>query len=156
MIQIVDGVIYGADAQVIRWIAERIDGYVGAPDARALGVVRGETLAAAVTYENFNGVHVEACIAAEPGSAWASRRVLAHLFGYPFHQLGCRAISVSMGMDNLPSINLATKLGFKPEAIVKYAAPSGADLLVLKMFREDCRWIAGARDEIPPHTDAAA
>lgn len=138
---IVDGVLYGADRQIGRWLEGRIQGYRPTPDMRALGVVRGETLAAAVSYENFNGVHVESCIAAVPGSNWASRAVLHHLFAYPFLQLGARAISVSAGIDNLPSINLATKMGFKPEAIIKYAAPSGADMVVLKMFREDCRWI---------------
>lgn len=153
--QIVEGVLYGADAQVIRWIGQRIDQYRAIGEARALGVVKGETLVAAATYENFNGVHVESCIAAEPGSAWASRRVLSHLFGYPFLQLGCRAISVSVGMDNLPSVNLATKLGFKPEAIIRFAAPSGADLVVLKMMREDCRWLARPR-EGSPHIDVAA
>lgn len=155
MIRLVDGVLYGADAQVIAWVAERIEGYCASPGAKALGVVRGESLVAAVTYENFNGVHVESCIAAMPGAGWASRRVLRHLFGYPFVQLGCRAISVSAGTDNLPSINLATKMGFKPEALIRYAAPSGADMVVLKMMREDCPWI-GRESAGSPHTAVAA
>lgn len=153
MIQLVDGVLYGADAQVIRWIAERIEGYRGSPDAHALGVVRGDKLVAAVTYENCNGVHLESCIAADPGTAWASRRVMRHLFGYPFLQVGVRAISVSAGMDNPASINLAVKMGFTPEALIRYAAPSGADMVVLKMLREDCRWIAPVGS---PHIGHAA
>ena len=155
MVRIVDDILYGADAQVARWVAERIPGYRIAPDVRALGVVRDGALIAATTYENFNGVHIEASIAAEPGSGWASRKVMRHLFGYPFVQLGVQAISLTVAANNLPSLNLVTKMGFKPEALIRLAAPDGGDIVVFKMWRDECKWITRAR-EGSPHTDAAA
>jgi RimJ/RimL family protein N-acetyltransferase len=149
---IFDGVLYGCDREVAEWVASRIPGFAISPGAVALGVSRETRLIAGVIYERFNGVHMEVSIsAAEPG--WASRAVLARLFGYPFEQMGCKAISCIVPMDNLQSLNLATKLGFEPEAIVKYAAQSGADILVLKLFRERCRWI-GTAENLPP--DAAS
>ncbi|MGR3480465.1 hypothetical protein [Salipiger marinus] len=138
---IVDGVLYGADRHVARWVGQRIEGYEPEEGARALGIVRGERLVAGVAYERFNGVHVEAAIAAEEGSAWASRRALFHLFHYPFIDLGCFAISVSIPLTNRPSLNLAGKLGFEPEAVIRFAAHGGADLLVLKSYRDKCRWL---------------
>lgn len=134
-------VIYGADRQVSEWVQARIDGFDVSPKARALGVMRKDGLVAGVVYENYNGVHIEAAIAADGGRTWASRDTLGKLFSYPFVHLGCRAISVSVPSSNPKSLNLATKLGFEPEAMVKYAAHDGSTLVVLKMFRETCRWL---------------
>lgn len=137
-----DNVLFGCDDLVARWVRRRITGFMPEPNARALGVVRRGDVVAGVVYERFNGVHIEASIAAD-SAGWASRKALAHLFGYPFRQLGCEAISVIVPASNLVSLNLATKLGFAPEAFVKFAAPDGTHLIVLKMFRDSCDWIRG-------------
>jgi len=134
-------VLFGADRQVSEWIVERIPYLKPSENARALGVVKNGKLVAGVMYENWNGVHVEVAIAVEPRVIWANKRTLHALFYYPFVTLGCKAVSVSAGATNLPSINLATKLGFQMEAIVKFAAHDGSDLIVLKMFRQNCKWI---------------
>lgn len=134
-------VLFGADDLVIRWAGRAIEGFTPSPGAKALGVVKGGDLVAGVIYERFNGVHMEVAITARHGSRWASRHTLQHLFGYPFNQMGCVCISALVPMSNLQSLNLATKLGFKPEAYVKYAAPDGSPMVVLKMYRDKCRWI---------------
>lgn len=134
-------VLYGADALVCHWVARRIPGFNISEGARALGVVRGSELVAGVVFERWNGVHAEVSIAADPGTAWADRKTLFRLFEYPFMQLDCLALTVVVPQTNLPSLNLATKLGFMPEAIIAFAAHDGSALLVLKMFREQCRWI---------------
>lgn len=138
---LVGNVLFGFDQEVAAWVAERIPGFTPSADARALGVVGKDTnLIAGVVYERWNGVHVEASIAAEsPG--WASRGTLFRLFNYPFNQLNCEAISVLVPSSNHQSLNLATKLGFEPEAMVKFAAHDGSSLVVLKMFKDNCMWI---------------
>lgn len=140
-VTLVGRVLFGADDLVIRWAGRAIPGFIPSPGAKALGVVHHGNLVAGVIYERFNGVHMEVAITARTGSPWASRQALKHLFGYPFVQMGCVAISALVPMSNLASLNLATKLGFEPEAYVKYAAPDGSPMVVLKMFRENCRWI---------------
>ena len=150
MIEIKDGVIFGADRQFADWAGERIDGYTPSQSVRALGVLVDGSVGAAVTYENYNGVHMECCIAGEPGVVWATRRVLYQLFRYPFIQLGCVAITVSVPASNLPSLNLATKLGFEPECVVKHAAHDGGHLVVLKMYRERCKWITDGKEKLQP------
>lgn len=137
---IADSVLYGADMQVARWLARRVANYSPTPAVRALGILKGGKLVAGVAYEHFNGVHVEAVIAGE-GGRWASRPVLRRIFGYPFEQLGVAAISVSVPMSNLASLNLATKLGFQPEALVTFAAHDGGTLVILKAFRNTCEWL---------------
>lgn len=134
-------VLFGADKLVAQWVQARIPAMQCPTGTAALGVVHDGDLIAGVTYSNFNGVHLEVAIAADTGKPWASRQTLKHLFGYPFVQLQCEAISVLVPGTNLESLNLATKLGFEMEAIVKYAAPDASPLIVLKMFRDSCRWI---------------
>jgi RimJ/RimL family protein N-acetyltransferase len=138
-----DRVVYGMDAHVLEWLKPRIPAFVPQEGARALGIVDAAgTPVAGVAYEQYNGIHLLASIAAEPGAAWCSRKVLARIFGYPFLELDCQAISLIVAATNLPSLNLATKLGFHGEAVIKCAAYDGSDVIVLKMFREECRWIA--------------
>lgn len=134
-------VVYGADAEIAQWIATQIPGYVAGADAQALGVFKGGKLVAGVAYERFNGVHCEVSIAAKRGSGWADRKTLFRLFAYPFLQLGCMAISVTVPSSNIESLNLATKLGFQPVALVKFAAPDGSPLVVLQQERINCRWL---------------
>lgn len=140
MKHLIGNVLYGFDHDVMMWVADRVPGFQPSTGAKALGVVRDGKIIAGVVYDQWNGVHVLASIAADtPG--WASKSSLFHLFSYPFETLGCEAISVLVPSSNLQSLNLATKLGFEPEAIVTFAAHDGSSLIVMKMFREKCRWI---------------
>lgn len=134
-------VIYGADREVAQWVAKRIPGFMGMPGAVSLGVVKNDKLVAGVVFERCNGAHIEASIAARPGARWADRSTLFSLFAYPFLQLDLLAVSVLVSQENLVSLNLATKLGFQPIAIVPYAAQGGAPLIVLQMTRNQCRWL---------------
>lgn len=134
-------VIYGADDEVAAWVAKQIPDFQALPGARSLGVVKGEKIVAGVVFERCNGAHVEASIAAKPGSAWADRATLDALFSYPFRQLGVQAITVLVSMANLESLNLATKLGFERIAIVPFAARHGAPMVILQMTVEQCRWL---------------
>lgn len=146
-VKIIGRVLYRADDLVLRWLAKRIPAYQISDGARALGVVQGKQLVAAVAYERWNGVHCEVSIAAEPGSRWADRETLRQLFSYPFTAMGCEAISVLVAQTNLQSLNLAAKLGFVPEAIIAFAAHDGSPLVVLKMFRGQCRWIDNGQEQ---------
>lgn len=146
-VSLVGNVLFGCDDEVARWVAQRIPSMTLDGSERALGVWIGGRLGAGVVYAKWNGVHCEASIAAEPGVAWASRAVLRALFYYPFVTMGCEAVSVAVAASNLPSLNLATKLGFVLEAIIAFAAPDGGPLLVLKMYRGQCRWIEDGQGE---------
>jgi site-specific recombinase XerC len=137
----IGNVVYGADRLIAEWVGQRIPGYVQTPGVAALGVIKGNKVVAGVTYERCNGVNIEASIAAEPGSGWADRHTLFHIFAYPFLQLGVEAVTVLVPMDNLSSLNLATKLGFNHVALIPFAAHGGGPLVVLQMYREQCRWL---------------
>ena len=152
----VGSVVYGADKDIAQWVALQIPGYTVTEGTKAIGVIKGGKLVAGVTYERWNGIHLEVSIAAAPGSAWADRRTLFHLFHYPFRTLGCQAISAMISITNLASINLATKLGFESEAIIRFAAQDGSDVLVLKMYRDNCRWIRNGQGQQRANTPRPA
>jgi RimJ/RimL family protein N-acetyltransferase len=137
----VGNLVYGADADITQWCANQIPGFRISSEARAIGVIKGKELVAGVVYENWNGIHLEVSIAATVGSGWATRDTLRGLFAYPFLDLGCEWISVIVPSSNMPSLNLATKLGFSPEAIIRFAAHDQSDIIVLKLHRDFCRWI---------------
>lgn len=152
----VGNVLFGADRAVTKWVAARIPGFQIASEAKALGVVKDGQLVAGIVYERFNGVHIEASIAALPDVSWASRGTLFSMFHYPFGTLGCQVISVIVPMSNLASINLASKLGFEPEAIIRFAAHDGSDILVMKMYRKNCRWIQDGQKRRRPARSAGS
>lgn len=134
-------IIYGADREIAIWVGKKIPEYRYTPGAQALGVVKRGKIVAGVVYERCNGAHIEASIAAIPGSGWADRRTLFRLFAYPFLQLGLEAITVLVAQSNLVSLNLATKLGFQPIAIIPFAAQGGQPMIILQMTRNQCRWL---------------
>ncbi len=136
----VGDVLFGADEIVGRWIEERLEAYQYMKGTPALAIVKNSKPVAAVAYDRFNGVHVEATIVSED-KAWYNRSNMHAIFYYPFVTLGCEAISVCVPASNLSSLNLALRMGFKPEAYVTFAAHDGSALVVLKMFRENCTWI---------------
>lgn len=137
----VGAVVYGADARVAEWVAAFIPGYEPSHGAKALGVIKRGKLVAGVVYDNCTDFNVTVSISALDGSRWADRTTLNALFSYPFLQLGCQAITVMVAMTNLASLNLATKLGFEPQALIKFAAADGSPLVVLQQYRDQCRWI---------------
>jgi hypothetical protein len=136
-------VLFGADRQVIQWVTDRVPGFTALPGAVGLAVMSGSRAAAGVVFDEYNGVHVACAIAVEPSLTWATPRTLRTLFGYPFETLGCLAVTVAVASTNLPSLNLATGLGFRPVAMVRFAAHDGSALVVCQMTRQECRWLYG-------------
>ena len=107
----------------------------------ALGVEVDARLAAVIVYNNYQK-HTDVCmhVWAAPGSGWASRSMLKHLFGYPFLQLGTRRVTgiVRASDDTVRVFN--ERLGFKREGLLRQGHESGDDLLLTGMLREECRW----------------
>lgn len=133
-------VIYGHDAEVMDFVAARIPHFMRAEGSRALGVAHNKKLVAGVVYEHWNGVNINVSIAVDD-KRWATKETLYQLFHYPFIALNCECITILVPHTNLKSLNLATKLGFQTEALVKFAAPDASHLIVLKLFKDNCRWI---------------
>ncbi len=134
-------VVFGMDEVITEWVCRRIPYSAPMPGDRALGVYRDGRIIAGVVYQAQNPANIMASIAAIPQSGWASRRTLHALFFYPYVTLGCPRITTCIAQTNGLSLKLAISMGFQPEAILERAAHDGSNLVVLKMFKENCIWI---------------
>lgn len=122
------------------WVAERIGGFFDPACMAAIGWRSADgRLIAGATYRDWNGVALEAQIAADRPLI---RSFLRAIFDYPFVQLGARKIYVTVQQDNAESLNLARRMGFAEEARLKDASPGG-DLIICTLRREDCRYLGG-------------
>lgn len=99
----------------------------------------GEVIAA-VVFDEFNGTNIIMHVAGTPGTPWLTRWFLHESFKYPFVTLGAKRITVWIDEMNAASIRFVEHLGFKREAILERAGPTGKDLIIYRMFRDECRY----------------
>lgn len=91
----------------------------------------------------FDG-HTGPCIFAHQAGFskyWLSRDMLWVLFHYVFEQLKCNKLCGTIPSNRAELLEFNKKLGFKVEAVIQGAYP-GADMLVMSMTREECRWLS--------------
>lgn len=99
----------------------------------------GETIAAAV-FDQYNGQNIFMHCAATPGKKWLNRHFLHEAFKHPFVTLGCKRITLWIEKTNVTSRKFAQHLGFTHEATLERASAKGGDIVLYRMFREDCRY----------------
>jgi len=129
---------------VVDWVAARTDTIGGYGAATGIGLERGGSLIAGVVYSDWNGANINMHVAAVPGRKWLNREYLWFCFYYPFWQVGAKRITGLVGEGNADARRFDEHLGFKLEARLKDAHPTGA-LLVYVLRKEDCRWLAMRR-----------
>lgn len=98
------------------------------------------SLIAAVWYEGYNGANINIHVAALPGRRWMTREFLFSTFSYPFMQCNVKRITGLVPEDNITARKFDEHVGFTLETRLKDAAPGG-DLLVYRMFKDECRWL---------------
>lgn len=130
---------------VVRWVAERLDGAMFG-EAVGIGVMVDGIPAAGVVYSEARyvgqrPVDVRVNIVAV-NKRWASRRSLAVLFGYPFDQLKMPRLTAVVAKSNRKSRELAEKLGFVLEGTHPFAWDGKETALTYGCYREAAeRWL---------------
>lgn len=104
-----------------------------------IGLERRGELVAGVIYEGYNGRNIWMHVAI-PGCI--TRDFLRYAFHYPFIELGCRRVSGYVEASNARARRFDEHLGFQQEAILQGAASDGGDVILYRMTREDCRYVA--------------
>jgi RimJ/RimL family protein N-acetyltransferase len=99
----------------------------------------GEVIAAA-GYTQYNGANIWGHIASDGSGHWLTRHFLHETFKYPFVTLGVGRMTVWVEADNYPSRRFTTNLGFTAEAVLQKAGRGGVDVLIYRMFRQECRY----------------
>jgi RimJ/RimL family protein N-acetyltransferase len=100
----------------------------------------GEVIAACLFHEH-NGSNLFMHIAGTPGTNWLTRDMLWNCFHYPFVQLGCKRVTGWIEADNVRSRRFAERTGWTNEARLEKAGRDGVDVIIYRMFREDCRYV---------------
>ena len=142
VIQVIDGVLYGASETIVEMVRQRIpnafDGFSEA--AVGLGVVKDGRLLGGVVFDQYTERNI-VMSGAFDSPRWCSRSTLRRLFRYPFVQLGLRRMTTITTADNHRALRLDTWLGFQYEGTLRKFFPNDVDGVVLGMLREECRWL---------------
>jgi len=126
---------------VVEWVAARTNEFGNFGAAVGLGWVKNNELVAGVVFNDWNGVNINAHVAAVPGKQWMSRQFLWTCFDYPFNKLKVKRVTGLVGEGNTVARKFDEHLGFIEETRCKNAHPTG-DLIIYVMWKENCRWLA--------------
>lgn len=136
--------LYGEDEAVKNWIIDKID-YVHKIDSCVtIGVISGDRLIAGVAYHDYQkryGVIQMSMAAISP--MWAKAVTIHRLLRYPFEQLNCYKIMISIRLDNLKALKTFKNIGFVQEAILSHVYGKGKHGAILQMLKPDYNRIFG-------------
>jgi len=111
-------------------------------DMKGIGLERDGKLIVVALYEGWSGPNIWMHAARVPGVTLTSRKFYTIAFDYPFNQLGCQRASAYVEEVNVAANRIARHLGFKPEARLAGAARAGGDVIIYRMWRDECRFVA--------------
>lgn len=124
--------------RVLRFVQQHVP-LSACANMTAIGLERDGELVAGVIYEGYNGHNVWMHVAI-PGRI--TKAYLRYCFHYPFVELGCTRLSGYVEASNAQARRFDEHLGFKQEAVLRGAASDGGDVILYRMTREDCRYVA--------------
>lgn len=125
---------------VVDWTAEMMGENVVFGAAVGFGVEEDGKIIAGVVFDDYNGVNINMHVASDGTKRWMNREILWMVFDYAFNQCKVNRITGLVGEGNIAARTFDEHIGFTLETTLKAAHPTG-DLLVYRMFRDECRWL---------------
>ena len=125
---------------VVSWVATRTQEFGNFGASVGFGVEENGRLIAGVVFSDYNGVNIQMHVASDGSRNWMTRELLWMVFDYAFNQAKVKRITGLVGEGNIEARNFDEHIGFVVETTLESAHPTG-NLIVYKMFREDCRWL---------------
>ena len=123
--------------EVGRWVAAKNNQMYFEANSQAVGWEKDGEIVAGVIYDGWNKQSIVCHIAATQS---LTATFLAKVFDYSFRQLQVHKMIATVSSKNFKSIQLVTHMGFKEEAKIKDAHPSG-DIVIFTMTKEDCKFL---------------
>ena len=128
--------------RVADWVAFRVGQVGGWGPAYAMGLEDASgKLIAGIVLNNFNGANATCHIAIDRPSK-SMLRLFSAFCDYAFRQCGLSRITGMVPSNEPRVIAFDKKLGFEEEFVMRRAA-KGADMHVLVMWADKCRWLKG-------------
>lgn len=133
-------IVYDDQPRMLAFAIERGASTEWRDDAVAIGrEVRGQLVGVAV-FEHFTEGDCHVHIASDGSRRWLTREFLAHIFAYPFIQLGQRRVTGLVRSTNYRALEFDLHIGFKVEGRMREAFPDG-DMMILGMLKSECRYL---------------
>lgn len=134
--------IYDDKHRVGDWVAARVEQAAGWGSFYAMGVEREGEIVAGIVLNNFNDSNAVCHIAVtKPGKDMLM--LLRAFADYAFNQCKLNRLTGLVPSDKPDVLAFDLHLGWEEEFLMKQAAPGGADMHVLVMRPENCRWLRG-------------
>lgn len=136
--------VIGDDINVRNWIIDKID-YVDELDpCVAIGVASHDRLIAGIAYHDYDKRHGVIMISmAAINPMWARKNILYGLLRYPFEQLDCYKVIISVRLNNVKALKTFNSIGFRQEAILEHTYGKDNHAVIMKMLRPDYNRIFG-------------
>lgn len=132
-------IVTGFDREVCDWVYSSTGGFY-VPGCVGIGLARDDRLIAGVAYDGYNGAQILMHQRIDDPKA-ITREFVWFCFWYPFEQLKVRRVTGIVPKKNKAARRLDEHLGFKLEAVLKAAHPTG-DLCVYRLFKDECRMLS--------------
>lgn len=124
-------VVFGADQNVGKWIADQLgyEGFAGYFMA-AIGVFDGNQIIGGTAFHNYypkEGVieMTSACT----DSRWLTRRMIRAIFAYVFDLLECQMVVMRVSVNNTVMLNIAERFGFNLYTIPRLRGRSEGEVI---------------------------
>ena len=131
--------ILDQNERVGAWVAKMVGQMASWGDFYAVGVGRGDEIIAGVVINNYNGSNATChiAIAQQTKALIPLLQIVCH---YAFVHCKLRRLTGMVPTNEPHIIEFDKHLGFEEEFVMKDGAP-GADMQVLVMRPETCRWL---------------
>ncbi len=128
---------------VALWILDKIKYVTDLPGGyEAIGVARDDKLVGGCLYTEYRPCPGGGNIAMwAAGHGWLSRRTIRAMLGYPFRELNCHRVTVTIPRGNRPSRKLVKDLGFVEEGKIRRGHSTTQDLMVYGLLRDEQKWV---------------
>lgn len=131
--------VYDQADRIGAWVAQQVGQGASWGSFYALGIVDGDDVIAGVVFNNFNRANATCHIAISKYTRLVPAMIAAS-FDYAFNHAKLKRLT-GMVPSNEPSVLAFDKhIGFEEEFVMKDGAP-GADMHVLVMWPDKCRWL---------------
>lgn len=133
--------IYDRGRNIARWICVNLGYDADAiPDGQAIGFAIGNRLIGGLIYHNIRDGRDLWWTIYTIDKRWCTKRILKAIFGLAFDVYKVRRISILVRSDNIPSLKLVERLGFKREGTLRAYDDSGADSYIYGMLQSENLW----------------
>jgi RimJ/RimL family protein N-acetyltransferase len=131
--------LFDQSDRVGAWVAEKVNQRASWGDFYAIGIEQGGQIIAGSVVNNYNGANATCHIAIDKQSKKLPEMV-AHTCNYAFNHCGLKRLTGMVPTNEPKTIAFDKHLGFEEEFVMKDGAP-GADMMVLVMWHDKCRWL---------------